>query len=169
MRLQIRILVVTAAVCALTAPVRTQTRGTPAASIESYHVTPHPMNATVTCREAAGEVRFDVSGETLAIHVSVSGVAAGIEHWQHVHGFKDKDNRKGNCPTAAADVNHDGIIDVTETEPVAGTTMAAQSRSGRDASRDGHLPTTRCDSAWPPALGSALRCERYQTHRMKRF
>ena len=27
------------------------------------------------------------------------------------------------CPTEAADVNHDGIIDLIETEPAAGTTM----------------------------------------------
>ena len=42
-------------------------------------------------------------------------------HWQHFHGFKD--NNDAACPTEAADVNHDGIIDLIETEPAAGTTM----------------------------------------------
>ena len=31
-------------------------------------------------------------------------------HLQHFHGFKD--NRDATCPTEAADVNHDGIIDL---------------------------------------------------------
>src|SRR6185437_1683424 len=31
--------------------------------------------------------------------------------------------RDATCPTGAADVNHDGIIDLVETEPTAGTTM----------------------------------------------
>jgi hypothetical protein len=34
-----------------------------------------------------------------------------------------KDNRAASCPTAAADINHDGIIDLIETEPMSGTTM----------------------------------------------
>jgi hypothetical protein len=44
-----------------------------------------------------------------------------MEHWQHFHGFKDQ--RPATCPTARADVNHDGIIDLIETEPTSGTTM----------------------------------------------
>lgn len=42
-------------------------------------------------------------------------------HLQHFHGFKD--NRDATCPTEAADANHDGIIDLIETELTAGTTM----------------------------------------------
>ncbi|MGP1667791.1 MAG: hypothetical protein ACTS5I_18215, partial [Rhodanobacter sp.] len=33
------------------------------------------------------------------------------------------DNHQATCPSAAADVNGDGIIDLIETEPMAGTTM----------------------------------------------
>jgi hypothetical protein len=39
-----------------------------------------------------------------------------------------KENRKATCPTDAADVNHDGIIDITETEPVSGMTMVPFNR-----------------------------------------
>src|ERR1700680_1459828 len=34
-----------------------------------------------------------------------------------------RDKRDATCPTEAADVNHDGIIDPIETEPTSGTTM----------------------------------------------
>ena len=42
-------------------------------------------------------------------------------HLQHFHGFKD--NQDATCPTEVADVNHDGIVDLIETEPISGTTM----------------------------------------------
>ena len=44
-----------------------------------------------------------------------------IVHWQHFHGFKDDSD--ATCPTEAADLNHDGIIDLIETEPASGATM----------------------------------------------
>jgi hypothetical protein len=80
-----------------------------------------PLNSHVTRAQAAGEARFTVRGDTLTISIRVQGVPPGIEHWQHFHGFKD--NRNATCPTAAADTNHDGIIDLIETGPMAGTTM----------------------------------------------
>lgn len=43
-------------------------------------------------------------------------------HLQHFHGFATGD-RFSRCPTARDDKNGDGIIDIVETEPVAGTTM----------------------------------------------
>jgi hypothetical protein len=48
-------------------------------------------------------------------------VPPNIEHWQHFHGFAD--GHAAACPTAAADLNGDGYIDIHETEPAAGTTM----------------------------------------------
>lgn len=38
-----------------------------------------------------------------------------------IHGFAD--NHDAVCPTAAADTNHDGVIDINETEPMSGVTM----------------------------------------------
>lgn len=126
MRFRVWIPALAGAVCIFTASGGTHPQDIHAASREAYVATLHPMNSKVTGREAAGEARFDVTGETLAIHVSVRGVPANLEHWQHVHGFTD--NRKATCPTEAADVNHDGIIDITETEPVSGTTMVPFNR-----------------------------------------
>jgi hypothetical protein len=49
-------------------------------------------------------------------------VPPNVEHWQHFHGFATGD-KTSTCPTASADANGDGIIDLIETEPNAGTTM----------------------------------------------
>jgi hypothetical protein len=87
----------------------------------SYIATLRPMNTNVTKTQASGEARFTVKGDTLTIDIDVKGVPPNMVHWQHFHGFKN--NRDATCPTAAADVNHDGIIDLIETEPSSGTTM----------------------------------------------
>jgi len=81
----------------------------------------HPMNTKVTGVETTGEARFSINGDALTITVSAQKLPPDMVHWQHFHGFKD--NRDATCPTEAADVNHDGIIDLIETEPTSGTTM----------------------------------------------
>jgi hypothetical protein len=99
--------------------------GTPVTADDSqatvYAAKLHPVNTKVTGLETAGEARFSVDGDTLTITISAQKLPPDIVHWQHFHGFKD--NRAAACPTEAADVNHDGIIDLIETEPTAGTTM----------------------------------------------
>jgi hypothetical protein len=87
----------------------------------SYVANLHPMNTKVTGSETTGEARFAITRATLTISVNVHGAPPNIEHWQHFHGFKD--NRNAVCPTEVADANHDGIIDLIETEPTSGTTM----------------------------------------------
>ena len=79
------------------------------------------VNTTVTGRPATGEVRFTIKGDSLTIAVSASGLSKDMTHWQHFHGFTD--GRQSSCPARSADANGDGIIDVTETAPMAGTTM----------------------------------------------
>jgi hypothetical protein len=64
---------------------------------------------------------FTITGDSLRIVVDASGLPRDIGHWQHLHGFTDA--RQASCPTRAADANGDGIIDLIETEPMAGTTM----------------------------------------------
>ncbi len=87
----------------------------------TYVATLQPMNTNVTGTAASGEARFTVTGDTLTIDISMKGVPPSTVHWQHFHGFTD--NRDATCPTAAADTNHDGIIDLIETGATAGTTM----------------------------------------------
>jgi hypothetical protein len=81
----------------------------------------HPMNATITGLKTTGQARFTVEGDSLTIRIDVKNAAPGATHWQHFHGFKD--GRAASCATPAADKNHDGIVDLIETEPASGTTM----------------------------------------------
>jgi hypothetical protein len=81
----------------------------------------HPLNSNVTGLQATGEAKFTIKGDSLTIQIDAEGLPADIMHLQHFHGFKD--NREATCPTAAADVDGDGIIDLIETEPMSGTTM----------------------------------------------
>ncbi len=92
-----------------------------AQATRTYIAELHPMNSNVTGMQATGEARFAVTGDTLTIRVDMKGVPPNIEHWQHFHGFKD--NHAATCPTQSADKNHDGIVDLIETEPTSGTTM----------------------------------------------
>ena len=80
-----------------------------------------PLNTTVTGGAAAGEVTFTITGDSLTIATNASGVPKDIAHWQHFHGFTD--GRQSACPGESADANGDGIVDLIETEPAAGTTM----------------------------------------------
>jgi hypothetical protein len=98
-----------------------QPRHADSRSNATYVAQLHPMNARVAGSQATGEARFTVNRDSLTISVTVKGAAPGITHWQHFHGFKD--NREAACATQAADANHDGIIDLIETEPASGTTM----------------------------------------------
>ena len=81
----------------------------------------HPMNTKATGVQTKGEARFVVTGDNLTISITADGLPPDIEHWQHFHGFTDDKDAK--CPAASADANKDGIVDLIETEPAAGTTM----------------------------------------------
>lgn len=99
--------------------------GTPATKADNqssvaYVAQLHPMNTKATGVETTAEARFSISGDTLTISLDAEKLPPEM-HLQHFHGFKD--NRDATCPTEAADVNHDGIIDLIETEPTSGTTM----------------------------------------------
>jgi hypothetical protein len=80
-----------------------------------------PMNTTVTGKAAAGKVTFTIKGDSLTIATDATGLPKSITHWQHFHGFTD--GKAAACPAKSADANGDGIIDLIETEPAAGTTM----------------------------------------------
>ena len=87
----------------------------------TYVAALQPLNTSTTGLQTSGEARIVVNGDSLTITTNVKGVAPGMMHLQHFHGFAD--NRDAICPTAAADTNHDGVIDIHETEPMVGVTM----------------------------------------------
>lgn len=114
-------LVGTAAVAALPAAAGAQETATDSKANAQYVARLSGLNTTVTGRAATGMATFTITGDSLTIVVEASGVPKDIGHWQHLHGFTDA--RQASCPTPAADANGDGIIDLIETEPMAGTTM----------------------------------------------
>jgi len=107
-----------AAGCAL-ATVQAADRAAPADG--EYIAYLQPMNVLVSGTETSGSVRIAIQGDDLSIAIMVTDAPANITHWQHFHGFLD--DSRAACPTAAADANGDGVIDLFETEPAAGTTM----------------------------------------------
>jgi hypothetical protein len=80
------------------------------------------LNEKTTGSRAGGEATFTISGDRLTIHVTAMGAPPNMEHLQHFHGFA-KGDRTSRCPATGDDKNGDGIIDIVETEPAAGTTM----------------------------------------------
>ncbi len=80
-----------------------------------------PLNAEKIGCQAHGIAEFVENGDTLHIKVSMYDTPKNIEHWEHFHGFPD--GRDASVPTMEQDVNHDGFIDLLETEAVSGTTM----------------------------------------------
>jgi hypothetical protein len=80
-----------------------------------------PLNAHLLDATPSGEVRLEVRGDSLTIMVDVQGVPPEMMHLQHFHGFED--GSPARCPGADADENGDGVVDVTETAALAGTTM----------------------------------------------
>lgn len=81
----------------------------------------HAMNTGVTKTSTTGVARFTVDGDKLTIDIRVHGAPPNTVHWQHFHGFKA--GQPASCPTASADANHDGIVDLIETGKASGTTM----------------------------------------------
>lgn len=80
------------------------------------------MNAETVGGQAAGTVVVTISGDTVTLQLDATGTPPNIMHLQHIHGFVEG-NAVSACPTADADGNGDGVVDVVETEPMAGTTM----------------------------------------------
>lgn len=88
----------------------------------TYRAELKPMNAEAAGSEARGTATFGISDGQLAIRVEAEGTPPGMMHLQHFHGFPE-DGRDAACPAGDADANGDGIVDLIETEPVAGRTM----------------------------------------------
>lgn len=80
-----------------------------------------PLNAEKIGTSAHGYVEFTEEDNNLHIKLEMFDTPASIQHWEHFHGFPD--GKDAQVPTSEQDVNHDGYIDLPETEAVSGTTM----------------------------------------------
>ncbi|MDM7516515.1 hypothetical protein QUF07_07285 [Lentilactobacillus sp. TOM.63] len=68
-----------------------------------------------------GEATFTVDKDTLTVEITMDHTSPNTQHWMHFHGFPD--GKDAQPATIAQDTNHDGYVDLPETEPVSGTTM----------------------------------------------
>jgi hypothetical protein len=67
---------------------------------------------------ASGVAHLALNGQTLQFRMSASGLTPNQVHPMHIHG---KNNPEvAQCPTIAADTNHDGFISVVEGAPAYG-------------------------------------------------
>ncbi len=79
---------------------------------------------------ASGTITLQLNGDQATISEKVSGLAASFmgapyPHVQHIHG-----GGMGKCPTAAADTNGDGVVNVKEGAPSYGAIQTTLSTSG---------------------------------------
>jgi hypothetical protein len=80
-----------------------------------------PLNSDKIGTSASGTANLEIEDGKLTISIEAAGLAPGLMHLQHFHGFPD--GKAATCPTSQADTNGDGYVDLIETEPMSGTTM----------------------------------------------
>lgn len=80
-----------------------------------------PLNADFIGTKAHGQAEFIEDSDTLHIKIEMFDTPANTQHWEHFHGFPD--GKDAQIATMAQDANHDGLVDLPETEAVSGTTM----------------------------------------------
>jgi len=80
------------------------------------------VNPDLTEGEVTGTAEMTVTGDELEIVVEAEGLPPNMAVLQHFHGFEEG-TEAAACPDPAQDANEDGVVDLIETEEVAGVTM----------------------------------------------
>lgn len=88
---------------------------------QRFTATLSPVNQDLLDSSPSGEATIEIRDDSMVITVDARGLPPEMAHLQHFHGFED--GAPARCPDADADANDDGVVDVTETAPMAGTTM----------------------------------------------
>jgi hypothetical protein len=95
----------------------TSSPGTPGQTFYLANLTAVPLNTTAEQQQQSGgpsgTAEFTVNGDALTASVNMTGLDANTTQLQFV-------SFAANCPTAAADVNGDGVIDAQESLAVTG-------------------------------------------------
>lgn len=86
----------------------------------AYTAAMQEMNPQLTDGDISGQAIVTVDGDDLHITLVMKGLPAGMR-LAHIHGYTT--DAVSTCPAADADANGDGIVDLIETEPAAGTTL----------------------------------------------
>jgi hypothetical protein len=100
--------------------------GAQAAEATSFQATLNPLNHST----ASGDIMIKMNGSQVTVTEHVSGLAASFggnpyPHVQHIHI-----NGQGQCPSASADKNGDGVVSTTEGQPDYGPIGTTLSTSG---------------------------------------
>lgn len=69
-----------------------------------------------------GNAVITLDGNKLTVKIQAEGLEANKPHPQHIHGFIEN-NRNSTCPSPAADINNDGLIDLVEGLPSYGPVL----------------------------------------------
>ncbi len=67
-----------------------------------------------------GTAYLSLDGDSLTVTIHATGLEPNRVHPQHIHGHEKpvtQNNGNATCPTSAADVNGDGLVDVGEGVP----------------------------------------------------
>lgn len=75
-----------------------------------------------------GHVDLDERGTQLTVHLTVNGVDGGV-HLAHIHGIRQAMNE---CPSLAADVDGNGLVDFSEGLPAYGPVQVTLSNGTND-------------------------------------
>lgn len=102
---------------------------------EVYTVALTPLNGS----GVTGTATFTVTDDQFAASVEAAGLAPGMVHPQHIHAGSA-------CPTASADANADGFVDVTEGTPAYGGILVPLD-SDLSAQMTGDFPTLAASSS----------------------
>jgi len=89
----------------------TSTAQGPAEAQGTYTATLGSLNANANGGTGVtGTATLTIKGDMLNVTVDAHGLSPNVMHMMHIH-------TGGSCPTAAADANHDGYVDVIEGVP----------------------------------------------------
>jgi hypothetical protein len=106
------------------------------ADVRRRAVCPEPVR-----REGTAKVTVD---DQMTVHITSSGVLAGMPHAQHVHQLDG--GAEGSCPPASADDNGDGFISTGDGQPSYGAIRVSLTTEG-DVSADSGLAVERFPTA----------------------
>jgi hypothetical protein len=76
---------------------------------------------------ASGEAELKLENGLLEAEIESEGLAPGLGHLQHIHGFAQA---VSECPTLAADANGDGLVDAGEGGPSYGPILVSFTATG---------------------------------------
>ena len=106
-----------------------------AAFAQAFQAELDPLNNS----GASGMANLALEGDQLTADIASEGLAPGLPHAQHIHGFEDAISE---CPTILNDQNGDNLVNTTEGEPSYGPILTSFTTEG-DTSPESGLAVDR--------------------------